>query len=56
MLTVKVFEEQVLISDVSDAPQTVSRCFGLRLIVADCSQVLWKPNGDWAASKLDNFF
>ncbi len=40
----------VIFSDISYAPQIVCRRFGLRLIVADCSQVLGKPNGDWAGS------
>ncbi len=43
-------------SDVSDAAQIVIRLFGLRLILADCSQILGKPNLRWAASELDNSF
>jgi hypothetical protein len=40
--------------DVSDVPQTVPRRFWFTLIVADCIQVLGKPNRDWAAIELNN--
>jgi hypothetical protein len=32
----------------------VPRCFRFTLIVADCIQVLGKPNRNWAATEIDN--